>query len=43
MFGLEFRQVVDVLVHNDPEIVGFLVRGYIALGKYFRHGGKQYE
>lgn len=42
MFGLELRQVVDIFVDNHPEIVRFLVCGYIALGKYFGHGGIQY-
>ena len=29
MLVLEFRQIVDVLIHYNPEIVGFVVRRYV--------------
>jgi hypothetical protein len=38
MFILEFGQVVDILVNNDPQIVALVVRRDIALREGFGHG-----
>jgi hypothetical protein len=38
MFVLEISQVIDILVHNDPQIVALVVRCDIALREGFRHG-----
>ena len=34
---LELREIVDIVVHDDPEVVGLLVRGHIACGERSRH------
>lgn len=37
MLILEFGQVVDVFIHNDPEIIGLVMRGDIALRESLYH------
>jgi hypothetical protein len=34
---LEFSQVVNVVVDDDEEIIGLIMRCYIALAECFRH------
>lgn len=38
MLVLKFREIVHVLVHDDPEIGGLVVRCHIACGEDLRHG-----
>lgn len=33
MLVLEFRKVVNVLIHYNPEIVGFVVRRHVGSGE----------
>ena len=40
---LKLGQVIDVLVHDDPEIVRLVVRRYVAGGECFRHGVQDYR
>jgi hypothetical protein len=37
MLVLKFRQVIDILVDDDPQIVALVMRCDIALGKGFGH------
>ncbi len=37
MLLLEGGKIIRVLVHNDPQIIGLLVRRHIVLGETLRH------
>jgi hypothetical protein len=37
MFILELGQVIDILVHDNPQIIALVVRCDIALGEGFGH------
>jgi len=39
MFFLEFGEIVYILVNDDPEVVGLVVRGNLLWLEGLRHGG----
>ena len=39
MLGLEFCQVIDIFIHNDPQVIRLLVGGDIAGGEGLGHNG----
>jgi hypothetical protein len=41
MLVLEFGQVVDIVVNNDPEIVWLVVRCYVTLREDLGHGEEE--
>lgn len=38
MVVLELREIVDILVYNDVQVVGLIMRLDVADGESFRHG-----
>ncbi len=41
MLLLELGQIVDILINDDPEVGGLVVRCYVACLECFCHLGKQ--
>jgi hypothetical protein len=37
MFILELGQIIDVLVNDNPKVVGLVMRGDVGLGERFGH------
>jgi hypothetical protein len=38
VFVLKLSQVIDILVHDNPQVITFVVRRDVTLGECFGHG-----
>ena len=41
MFILELGQIIDILIDDDPEVIGLAMRRDVVLGESLGHGGRE--